>query len=112
MTPLTEALFVVECSARRRKPVTGARTALNGYQKGHCFYCGEEFLLQGPTVPDVDHFFPHRLKALGLGGQVDGVWTSCWHARRCNRERRARFSRVPSLKLLERLQRAKRIPYR
>ena len=86
--PDTEALFVID-SMRRRKPVTGARTALSGYQKGHCFYCGEQFLLLGPTVPDVDHFFPHSLKALGLGGQVDGVWNLVLACLRCNRERKA-----------------------
>lgn len=100
--PDTEALFVID-AARRRKPVTGARNALSGYQKGHCFYCSESYLLQGPGVPDVDHFFPHRLKALGLGGQIDGVWNLVLACARCNRGPAGKSGRVPSLKLLERL---------
>jgi hypothetical protein len=69
----TEALFVVD-AARRRKSITGARDALSGYQKGHCFYCFEGFSLIGAEPPDVDHFFPHILKALWRGGLVDEVW--------------------------------------
>jgi hypothetical protein len=34
--PATEGLFVVDQSLRRRA-ITGARNALSGYQKGHCF---------------------------------------------------------------------------
>lgn len=33
--PETATLLV----PRRRTNITGARAALNGYQKGHCFYC-------------------------------------------------------------------------
>lgn len=58
---------------RRRKPVTSSRSALNGYQKGKCFYCLSEISLTGPTLPDVDHFFPHALKTAGLGIIIDGV---------------------------------------
>lgn len=37
----TGDLFVVDAS-RRRKAVTQARHALDGYQRGRCFYCGQE----------------------------------------------------------------------
>ena len=35
-------LFFVN-SSLRRKDVTSARDALNGYQKGKCFYCFDDF---------------------------------------------------------------------
>jgi len=43
--------------SRRRQPVTGARSALSGYQKGHCFYCFTPYDLMGDVPPHVDHFF-------------------------------------------------------
>jgi hypothetical protein len=55
----TETLFTVD-SHMRRKAVTGSRTALNGYQKGKCFYCFADLQLNGTEVPDVDHFFSSR----------------------------------------------------
>ena len=100
--PLTEALFVVDAS-RRRKSITGVRGALSGYQKGHCFYCFGGFSLEGGEPPDVDHFFPHVLKSLGTGLQVDEIWNLVLACRRCNRGVNGKFDRVPSLRLLERL---------
>lgn len=102
--PATEALFVVD-STRRRKPVTGARSALSGYQKGHCFYCFESFSLLDPLPPDVDHFFPHSLLAAGTGALIDGVWNLVLSCRRCNRGICGKSNLVPSLRLLERLSR-------
>jgi len=100
--PATEALFVVD-AARRRKSITGARDALSGYQKGHCFYCFDSFSLIGVEPPDVDHFFPHALKALWRGGILDGVWNLVLACRRCNRGIAGKSDRVPNIKLLERL---------
>ena len=98
----TESLFVVD-SARRRRTITGARDALSGYQKGHCFYCFDSFSLIGTEPPDVDHFFPHVLKALWPAGLIDGVWNLVLACRRCNRGGSGKFGRVPSIRLLERL---------
>ncbi len=98
----TERLFVID-AAKRRKPITGARTALSGYQKGHCFYCFDTFSVLGVTPPDVDHFFPHVLKAVGFGAPVDGVWNLVLACRRCNRGIDGKSARVPTLRLLERL---------
>jgi hypothetical protein len=99
----TEALFSVD-SSRRRRPVTGSRPALNGYQKGHCFYCFASIAPVGPVLPDVDHFFPHALKTAGFRG-IDGVWNLVLACRVCNRGINGKWDRVPSLKLLERLRR-------
>jgi hypothetical protein len=100
--PTTEALFVVD-AGRRRRSITGARDALSGYQKGHCFYCFDGFSLVGGDPPDVDHFFPHALKALGLGRIIDGVWNLVLACPRCNRGVSGKSDRVPSIRLLERL---------
>ena len=91
----TQALFVID-PLRRRRPITGARSALSGYQKGHCFYCFDGFSLLGPTPPDIDHFFPHSLKSLGFKG-IDCVWNLVLSCPRCNRGSKGKSNRVPSL---------------
>lgn len=88
---------------RRRQSVSSARDALNGYQKGHCFYCFGAIDLTGDNPPDVDHFFPHVLKFGPLGDQVDGVWNLTLACRSCNRGTGGKFARIPSLGLLGRL---------
>src|SRR5690606_27373353 len=100
----TGSLFAVDRSKRRR-PITGARAALSGYQKGHCFYCFDRFSLVGAEPPDVDHFSPRALKALGVAPNVGGVWNLVLACRRCNRGVGGKSDRVPSLRLLERLHR-------
>lgn len=96
-------LFAVD-AARRRRSVTSSRKALNGYQKGKCFYCFTEMQLQGPSANvEVDHFFPHRLKQAGLGLNLDGVWNLVLSCPTCNRGPKGKFDRIPSLRLLERL---------
>jgi hypothetical protein len=100
--PVSEALFVVD-ARKRRKSITGARDALSGYQKGHCFYCFDTFSLTGKHPPDVDHVFPHSLKQLPLGSRVDQVWNLVLACRRCNRGGGGKSNRVPTVTLLERL---------
>ena len=55
---LDENLYV------NRINLTGARDALNGYQKGKCFYCSCDIKIEpgSPMLSDVDHFFPLNLK--------------------------------------------------
>ena len=100
----TQALFALD-AARRRKPVTSSRPALNGYQKGRCFYCFRHIALDGPAGSDVDHFFPHTLKMLGLGSAIDGIWNLVLTCRECNRGVGGKFDLVPGVKLLARLSR-------
>ena len=96
-------LFALD-SARRRRSVTSSRSALNGYQKGRCFYCNRELQLTGEhRNVDVDHFFPHRLKQADLGCNLDGVWNLVLACPSCNRGPNGKFDRIPSLSLLERL---------
>lgn len=99
----TEQLFSVDRHLRR-KAVTSSRSALNGYQKGKCFYCfGNIMQNDGLADTDVDHFFPHALKQAGFGAQVDGIWNLVLSCQACNRGAKGKFARIPSLRLLERL---------
>jgi hypothetical protein len=96
-------LFAIDASQRRRS-VTSSRSALNGYQKGRCFYCHAELQLVGERMnTDVDHFFPHRLKQAGLRANLDGVWNLVLACPSCNRGPKGKFDRIPSIRLLERL---------
>lgn len=99
----TREMFTLD-RAMRRKSVTSSRGALNGYQKGRCFYCLTDLILSGDTInTDVDHFFPHKLKQMGLGINFDGVWNLVLSCNTCNRGVRGKFDRIPSRRLLQRL---------
>ena len=99
----TESLFSVDRTLRRRS-VTSSRGALNGYQKGKCFYCFREISIGPEGETDVDHFFPHTLKQFGFVA-IDGIWNLVLSCRECNRGSNGKFARVPSLALLARLSR-------
>jgi len=94
-------------NASKRIDVTSCRDALNGYQKGRCFYCFRNVsVVRGDAeLADVDHFFPHTLKASGIANPVDGVWNLVLACSDCNRGESGKFARLPSLNLLERLNR-------
>jgi hypothetical protein len=103
----TEALFT--SMAGRRKNITSCRGALNGYQKGKCFYCSASVsILSGDAaLADVDHFFPHVLALKsGLFAQlINGVWNLVLACTECNRGKDGKSARVPDLELLHRLHR-------
>ncbi|MFC7537174.1 hypothetical protein ACFQPG_07310 [Sphingomonas sp. GCM10030256] len=87
----------------RRITVTSSRSALNGYQKGHCFYCFAPITTEpGDMNADVDHFFPWAVRA-HLIGNVDGVWNLVLACRTCNRGANGKFDLVPAKPLVERL---------
>jgi hypothetical protein len=88
----------------RRVTVTSARGALNGYQKGRCFYCfGTISIVPGSAeLADIDHFIPHVLGAW-LPGNINGVWNLVLACRDCNRGGMGKSDRVPSARLLARL---------
>ena len=77
----------------RRVSLTGARPALNGYQRGRCFYCQAEVPL---AQTDVDHFFPWVLKERGEMPDGDGVWNLVLACRDCNRGAKGKFAAVPT----------------
>lgn len=70
-----EALFIKN-DIMRRINITSAKDALNGYQKGKCFYTKREISIQrgSPNICAVDHFFPHLNKQAHLPANVNGVW--------------------------------------
>ncbi len=89
----------------RRIDITSSRDALNGYQKGKCFYCFAPISVSpgSDNLADVDHFLPHTLKALIPGPNWDGVWNLVLACRDCNRGEGGKSARVPVLSLLQRL---------
>jgi hypothetical protein len=91
--------------ATRRGPITRSRDALNGYQRGKCFYCFDDVVVEpgAPDLADVDHFFPHVLKASGVANPIDGVWNLVLACRNCNRGVAGKAERLPALGYLERL---------
>lgn len=100
--PDGELLFT---RSNRRIDVTSCRKALNGYQKGKCFYCFNDLSIEdgAANLADVDHFFPHLLKSYGIAQPVDGVWNLVLACRSCNRGVRGKFERMPNQCYLERL---------
>ncbi|MDB4793009.1 HNH endonuclease [bacterium] len=102
---LDHDLIVTNDGLFDRKAITSCRDALNGYQKGKCFYCfGNISLLSNSSdLADVDHFFPHMLKPHGFGDSLDGVWNLVLSCQLCNRGAKGKFFQLPALRFLERL---------
>lgn len=89
----------------RRINVTSAKTALNGYQKGKCFYCFKPIRIDPllENSAEVDHFFPHKLRQCDIEKPINGVANLVLACAECNRGERGKFDRLPSISLLERL---------
>jgi 5-methylcytosine-specific restriction endonuclease McrA len=89
----------------KRKPIAEVRPALNGYQKGHCFYCYRPILIvpDSSDPADVDHFFPHVLMSRGLPVDLDGVWNLVLACQECNRGTGGKMAAVPAVEYLEHL---------
>jgi len=90
----------------RRVAVTSARPALNGYQKGKCFYCFREVSIDKENseyFADVDHFFPHILRQCDSEKPINGVANLVLACTDCNRGVGGKFAQLPSIDLLERL---------
>jgi 5-methylcytosine-specific restriction endonuclease McrA len=80
--PVTNTLVV----PRRRTNITGARGALNGYQKGHCFYCYTpiEITSGSPLTGQVDHVFPWSAGPIIGGAQWTASGNLVLACARCN----------------------------
>jgi hypothetical protein len=94
--------MLVPSLIQRRRAVTSSRDALNGYQKGTCFYCSRIIsIVPGtPNLAEVDHFLPHALKPIHPKLPIDGIWNLVLSCDVCNG---AKSARVPELSFLERL---------
>ncbi|MBD1836643.1 HNH endonuclease domain-containing protein [Coleofasciculus sp. FACHB-501] len=94
-------------SSDRRINITSCRDALNGYQRGKCFYCFASISIEPGTdvdnLADVDHLLPHMLKYYALGSLVDGVWNLVLACQSCNRGKSGKFHQLPHLRYLKRL---------
>ncbi|HKD05904.1 MAG TPA: hypothetical protein VKB79_08375 [Bryobacteraceae bacterium] len=92
-------------SGGRRSNLTGCRDALNGYQKGKCFYCFRDIAIENSSglLADIDHFFPIALRAAGGILPLDGVWNLVLACRDCNRGVAGKSSRIPHSRFLDRL---------
>ncbi|NEU77571.1 HNH endonuclease domain-containing protein [Nostoc sp. UIC 10630] len=101
--PELKLLFTIS-DCNRRTDVTSCRDALNGYQKGKCFYSFADISIKPTQVnlTDVDHFLPHTLGKYGIQN-LDGVWNLVLSSQNCNRGERGKFDRLPHIRYLERL---------
>ena len=97
-------VLFVENPQFKRRDITSARDALNGYQNGRCFYCFDHISLKsGLNSCDIDHFFPHTLQPFLPESNLDGVWNLVLACPKCNRGSKGKFAKVPHLKYLNRL---------
>ncbi|MDP9025836.1 MAG: HNH endonuclease [Candidatus Eremiobacteraeota bacterium] len=92
----------------RRKAITSSRDALNGYQKGKCFYCFADItiVIKSDYLADVDHFFAWALsRDQDLNQNWNGIWNLVLACTSCNRGPKGKSALVPNLRYLERLER-------
>jgi 5-methylcytosine-specific restriction endonuclease McrA len=103
------SLYIFD-NENRRIDVTSSKDALNGYQKGKCFYCFTDIAID-PTsgfAGDVDHFLPHSLiftPSFPAEININGIWNLVLTCRECNRGPSGKFARIPEIRFLERLHR-------
>lgn len=99
-----EYLFVIGDNSNRIG-ITSSREALNGYQKGKCFYCFKDITIDSlsPNLADVDHFFPLTLAQFDNNTYYNGVWNLVLACKECNRGLYGKMAFVPNIKYLKRL---------
>lgn len=98
-----ETLFMQRQNGRIT--LTSCRNSLNGYQKGHCFYCHAPVSLEPghALLADVDHFIPQAAQNALPGVNLNGVWNLVLACQACNRGENGKLARLPTLELLHRL---------
>ena len=91
--------------ALERIDITPARGALNGYQKGKCFYCYANINVTNDSnnTCDVDHFIPFSLQIYVPQINLNGVWNLVLACEECNRGGNGKFDKIPAIKYLGRL---------
>jgi hypothetical protein len=97
-------LFIEESDLMKRIDITSVRDALNGYQKGKCFYSFQDISItkNDGNICAVDHFLPHINKAAHTKGRVNinGVWNLVLADSKVNAQKSAR---IPQKRFLEKL---------
>tara|TARA_B100000795_G_C22765786_1_gene425659 strand:- start:446 stop:1471 length:1026 start_codon:yes stop_codon:yes gene_type:complete len=98
------SLFFIESDLMRRKNVTSVKDALNGYQKGKCFYSFQNISINcnSKNICNVDHFLPHINKIYHSenGANINGVWNLVLSESSVNKQKSAK---VPEKRFLNRL---------
>ena len=98
------SLFFIESDLMKRKVVTSVRDALNGYQKGKCFYSFQNISINNNSqnICNVDHFLPHSNKIVHShnGANINGVWNLVLTDSSVNKQKSAK---VPEKRFLNRL---------
>ncbi|WP_316747569.1 HNH endonuclease domain-containing protein [Pedobacter gandavensis] len=100
-----ESLLFVQNNFMRRVNITSVRDALNGYQKGKCFYSFQDISIykyDELNMCAIDHFLPHLHKQYhhNEGANINGVWNLVLSDKQINNNKRAR---IPEKRFLERL---------
>jgi len=98
-----DELFFTFDNVRRRLDVTSSRGALNGYQKGKCFYCFKQININNGKETEVDHFFPYTLEKDKSFKNINGVWNLVLACESCNAGEGGKHTNIPTLNLLSRL---------
>ena len=97
-------LFINRKDILRRINITSVRDALNGYQKGKCFYSYQDISINSGDVNlcQVDHFFPHVniLMHYNNNANLNGVWNLVLANKTVNG---SKLARIPDEKYLTRL---------
>ncbi|MEB8345881.1 HNH endonuclease [Flavobacteriaceae bacterium KMM 6898] len=100
----SKSLFFIENDFLKRIDVTSVRDALNGYQKGKCFYSFKNISINSKSITtcDVDHFLPHLNKSSHFknNANINGVWNLVLASSSVNRSKNAK---IPELRFLNRL---------
>ena len=98
------SLFFIESDLMRRKNVTSVKDALNGYQKGKCFYSFQNISINcnSKNICNVDHFLPHinKISHSENGANINGVWNLVLSESSLNKQKSAK---VPEKRFLNRL---------
>ena len=97
-------LLFIKNNLMRRVDVTSSRDALNGYQKGKCFYCCADIsIIRGSiNLCHVDHLVPHSQTRPHLPANINGVWNLVLACTTCNGAGE-KWNKVPDKFFLERL---------
>lgn len=97
-----KSLFFIENDFMRRVDITSVRDALNGYQKGKCFYSFQDISISkmDQNLCEVDHFLPHVNKLIHSenNANINGVWNLVLADKSINLEKGAK---IPEKRFLE-----------
>ncbi len=102
---IKDGILYLRTNTMKRIDVTSSREALNGYQKGKCFYCNNEIsIIPGSDrLCQVDHFLPHINKLTHKDMNINGVWNLVLACKNCNGTNE-KGTKVPETKYLEKLE--------